>query len=372
MNSVAAASGSRRGTFLARLVPLEPWLGADATRGIEEGQSRTRLICTLIGLCVFMIIARFVVLPDGIVATAILFPLYALTYAVHVRVHPEPTRARRAITILADNLVVSYIVSFGGAFTAYIGFFFLATVGWGLRFGRHYLFMATGVALLGMGINMIAAPYWRENEVFGAVIMIAMIANTINVAVLLRRIAWGNRRLAEKMEEISQLAWQDQLTKLPNRLFFYGRLSQTLASAARDRRRVALILFDIDGFKSVNDTLGHEAGDRLLQEIACRVGSRIRQADTFARFGGDEFLVLMDALREKADAGIVAETILKTVADIDIFADRDLRVGASIGVACTERGAAQTADDLLKQADRAMYEAKRAGKGSYRFADDIG
>jgi diguanylate cyclase (GGDEF)-like protein len=165
---------------------------------------------------------------------------------------------------------------------------------------------------------------------------------------------------------VSRLAWQDQLTKLPNRRYFHERLSQTVASADRTPRRIALILFDIDGFKSVNDTLGHEAGDRLLQEISRRVGSRIRQADTFARLGGDEFVVIMDSLREDEDARLVAETILRAIGEIDLFAAQGLRIGASVGVAC---GAGRREiPDLLKLADGAMYEAKRAGKGCYRFA----
>jgi diguanylate cyclase (GGDEF)-like protein len=198
------------------------------------------------------------------------------------------------------------------------------------------------------------------------VIIMAMVANTINVSILLARIAWGNRRLEEKTEEVSRLAWQDQLTKLPNRRYFHERLSQTVASADRTPRRIALILFDIDGFKSVNDTLGHEAGDRLLQEISRRVGSRIRQADTFARLGGDEFVVIMDSLREDDDARLVAETILRTIDEIDLFAAQGLRIGASVGVAC---GAGRREiPDLLKLADGAMYQAKRAGKGCYRVA----
>jgi diguanylate cyclase (GGDEF)-like protein len=241
-------------------------------------------------------------------------------------------------------------------------------VGWGLRFGRHYLLMTSGLQIAGMGYNMLFSDYWRHNQMFGAVVIMAMLANTINVAILLRRIAWGNHRLEEKTEEIARLAWQDQLTKLPNRLYFHERLSQTIASADRTQRRIALILFDIDGFKTVNDTLGHEAGDRLLQEISRCVGSRIRQADTFARLGGDEFVVIMDSLRDEADARLVAETILRTIAEIDLFAAQGLRIGASVGVAC---GAGRREiPDLLKQADRAMYAAKRAGKGCYRFADE--
>jgi diguanylate cyclase (GGDEF)-like protein len=365
-DSASAAALPR--SFLERLLPLKPWLGAESSIGIEEGQSRTRLVCALIGLAGLATIGQFRPLPDLVLFVAIAYPLFAIAYASHVRVHPAPTRARRGSALLIDNLMLSSVAYFGDAFAAYIAFFFLTTVGWGLRFGRHYLFMTTALAAVGMGCNLLFSDYWRHNQMFGAVIIIAMLANTINVAVLLRRIAWGNHRLKEKTEEISRLAWQDQLTKLPNRLYFHERLSQTIASAERTSRQIALILFDIDGFKLVNDTLGHEAGDRLLQEISRCVGARIRQADTFARLGGDEFVVIMDSLRDQSDARLVAETILRTIAEIDLFAPQGLRIGASVGVAC---GAGRRdIPDLLKQADRAMYEAKRAGKGCYRFAGE--
>jgi diguanylate cyclase (GGDEF)-like protein len=145
-----------------------------------------------------------------------------------------------------------------------------------------------------------------------------------------------------------------------------------LAAAARSGRQVALLLFDIDGFKAVNDTLGHEAGDRLLQEIAERVGRRVRQADTFARVGGDEFVILMDMAHGKSDAIPVAETVVAAISEIDTFAEQGLRVGASVGIACSDfiSPRERIADELLIRADRAMYEAKRAGKGRYRFADE--
>ncbi len=352
------------------MLPLRHWLGAEAAGSAERGQARTRLICTLAGLAGFGAIGLFADLPAGIVATAIAFPLYAIAYALEVRRRPVPTRARRAIALLADNLTASYIASFGGGFAAYVGFNFLTSFGWGLRFGRHYLFVATGIAIGGMAWNLAASPYWQQNLLFGGSIIFGLVAGAINAAILLERIALGNRRLGEKMEEIARLAWRDQLTKLPNRLHFQERLSQALAAAARKHREVALLLFDVDGFKAVNDSLGHEAGDRLLQEIARRVGRRVRQADTFARFGGDEFVVLMELNRGTADAVRVAESVIRVIGDIDLFAESGIRVGASVGIACWMPlpGERPNADELLKQADRAMYEAKRAGKGCYRFA----
>jgi diguanylate cyclase (GGDEF)-like protein len=365
------ATRGRRG-FWERLLPLRHWLGADAAGGIELGQAKTRLICTFLGLCGFGVIAQFGHLPAGIVATTVLFPLYAAAYLALVLRHPVPTHRRRGFAVMVDTLANIYITYFGGAFAAYAGFLFLVTIGWGLRFGRHYLFLATGIAVLGMAGNLFLSPYWQENLLFGATIAFGLIANTVNASILLGRIAVGNRQLAEKVEEISRLAWQDQLTKLPNRPYFRDRLSQMLATAARSGRQVALLLFDIDGFKAVNDTLGHEAGDRLLREIAERVGRRVRQADTFARVGGDEFVILLEIGHDKFDAIPVAETVVTTIAEIGTFADRGIRVGASVGIARSGSVAnrERVADELLIEADRAMYEAKRSGKGRYKFADE--
>ena len=359
--------------ILDRVLPLRHWLGVDTARGLEQGQARTRLICTLIGLIGFVVIDRVAGLPGGIIATAIAFPVYAVALAISIRLRPAPTHARRGLAILIDNLVVNYIASFGGTFAAYVGFNFLVTVGWGLRFGRHYLFLATAIAIFGMAWNLAASSYWWEHQLFGTTIIFGLVANSINASILLGRIASANRSLAKKMEEAAQLAGQDQLTQLPNRLHFQERLSQMLAAAARSRRSVALLLFDIDGFKPVNDTLGHEAGDRLLEEIARRVGRRVRQADTFARLGGDEFVVLMEIARDRSDAVSVAEAIMSAIAEIDMYAAQGLRVSASIGIACSDPAAARerVADELLLGADRAMYEAKRAGKGCYRFAEEL-
>ena len=178
MDAVSAEVPARRKGFLDRFLPLRHWLGAEASGGIEMGQAKTRLICTLVGVGGFVVMGRFVSLPDGIVGTAIVFTVYAVVYLVLVYKRPAPTRARRGFAILIDNLVVNYIAYFGGGFAAYVGFLFLTTVGWGLRFGRHYLFLATAIAILGMVWNLSASPYWQENSLFGAAIIFGLIANT--------------------------------------------------------------------------------------------------------------------------------------------------------------------------------------------------
>jgi diguanylate cyclase (GGDEF)-like protein len=358
------------GGVVERLLPLRHWLGADAGRNMDQGQARTRLMCTLVALAGFAIGSLFVDIPDAVVTISVIYTLYAIALAWHIDRQPAPSHWRRGICVVFDNVIGSAIAFSGGGFAAYVGFNFLTTVGWGLRFGRHYLFLATAIAIAAMAFNMTLSPYWQQQLVFGFSIVFGIVATATNCAILLTRIKRGNERLAEKVDEVAQLASRDQLTRLPNRLHFHERLAQTLAAAVRSERQIALLLFDIDGFKSVNDTLGHEAGDRLLQEIAQRVGRRLRQADTFARIGGDEFVVLMELQRDHLDAIFVAENVIKVIAEIDIFRDAGVKIGASCGIACFTPSRAQslTPSEMLKLADRAMYDAKRAGKGCYRLA----
>src|SRR2546427_3736541 len=195
MDAVSAEVPARRKGFLDRFLPLRHWLGAEASGGIEMGQAKTRLICTLVGVGGFVVMGRFVSLPDGIVGTAIVFTVYAVVYLVLVYKRPAPTRARRGFAILIDNLVVNYIAYFGGGFAAYVGFLFLTTMGWGWRFGRHYLFLATAIAIIGMGCNLALSPYWQQHPLFGFSIMFGLVASTVNASILLTRIALGNRRL---------------------------------------------------------------------------------------------------------------------------------------------------------------------------------
>ena len=368
MDVVSAEVSARRKGFLDRVFPLRHWLGAQASGGIEMGQAKTRLICTVVGVGGFAVMSPLAALPNGIIATAIVFPLYALAYLILVYKRPAPTHTRRGFAILMDNLVGTFVAYFGGGFAVYVGFLFLTTVGWGLRFGRPYLFLATAIAICGMVWNLVASPYWQEQSLFGITIILGLIASTVNASILLGRIAGGNRLLAEKIEEVLQLAWQDQLTKLPNRPYFRERLAQMLAAAARNGRQVALLLFDIDGFKAVNDTHGHLFGSRALVEAAAVIRQSARETDVVSRFGGDEFaLVLPDTGGDGAYA--VGERIRERIAAHRFLAGDglDIHLTVSIGVA-TLPDVAASAEELMHAADKAMYMVKDAGKNGIQAA----
>ncbi len=170
-------------------------------------------------------------------------------------------------------------------------------------------------------------------------------------------------------ERIYQLAYYDALTGLPNRSLFYDRLDQALLFADRNKTKVALMFIDLDEFKVVNDTFGHEAGDTVLQGVAKRAALCLRASDTLARLGGDEFVVILRNLQGEQVADIVqriVEKILEQLCQSHEYQGNLLSGGASIGIVIYPDNA-NNRQNLIRQADIAMYEAKIAGRNTYRF-----
>ncbi len=177
------------------------------------------------------------------------------------------------------------------------------------------------------------------------------------------------RKQAE--EKIRQLAHYDSLTELPNRALFYDRLGQAIGLARRERYEVALMYVDLDRFKAVNDTLGHGAGDELLRAVADRIRTRLRESDTIARIGGDEFVAILPKIANREDVAMVARKLLDALSTPFplVGAGREAEIGASIGIAIFP-GDAEDMEALVKAADAAMYEAKQA-RNDFRFYDEI-
>ncbi|MBW7902164.1 MAG: EAL domain-containing protein [Rhodocyclaceae bacterium] len=167
-------------------------------------------------------------------------------------------------------------------------------------------------------------------------------------------------------ERVRHLAHHDALTDLPNRFSLQERLGQAMGFARRSQKTLALMLIDLDNFKVINDTLGHQTGDKLLVQVAQRLTQSVRGSDIVARLGGDEFVVVLPDVDTPADAAHVAEKILKAVAQPYPIDGHSLRTSPSIGI-CLYPDDAQESDDLMKKADVAMYHAKAQGRGNYQF-----
>ena len=170
----------------------------------------------------------------------------------------------------------------------------------------------------------------------------------------------------QQEEQIRRLAQHDPLTGLPNRRMLGDRLHQALGHARRNKDKLAVMLLDLDGFKTINDTYGHKTGDAVLIDIAHRLHACIRITDTVARYGGDEFVIVLEGQHTTDDSANLAKKILNMLREPVVIADGRFNVGASIGIAIYPTDA-DDAESLLKMADNAMYRAKQAGQNSFLF-----
>jgi diguanylate cyclase len=178
---------------------------------------------------------------------------------------------------------------------------------------------------------------------------------------------------ARAQEEAARhAAFHDPLTLLPNRMLFNDRLEHGLAQAVRHARTLAVMFIDLDGFKAINDTQGHQAGDAVLKAVALRLGAMTREEDTLSRHGGDEFLYLLLELGSVNDAKLIAEKINQSINEPFLVSAGEgrlsLQIGASIGIAIFPVDGT-TAASLIRSADQAMYRAKR-GRSGYAFSQD--
>ena len=167
-------------------------------------------------------------------------------------------------------------------------------------------------------------------------------------------------------ERIEYLAQFDQLTSLPNRALFNDRLQHAIDRATRSRKKVGLLFIDLDGFKNVNDTFGHQAGDDLLIHVAHRLLKCVRKEDTVARLGGDEFTIILEELHNADGAAIVAQKIIMALGEIINLSGNKVSIGASIGIALYPDNGTDI-DALIKVSDAAMYQSKKNGKNQYHF-----
>ncbi len=172
--------------------------------------------------------------------------------------------------------------------------------------------------------------------------------------------------LRTAQEELEKLAYYDALTNLPNRTMFQDRMEHEIQFANRNDRLMAVFFIDLDRFKHVNDSMGHAAGDQLLQEVASRLTACVRKSDTVARLGGDEFTVILADVDKEENVAHVAMKIIDSISEAIPLQGSDVFIGASIGIGLFPMDG-KDFDTLTKNADTAMYKAKEAGRGNYKF-----
>jgi diguanylate cyclase (GGDEF)-like protein len=206
---------------------------------------------------------------------------------------------------------------------------------------------------------------WELDELF----TLLMVSSFAFLFIALRNAKYLKLEIKRRIRvesEIKKLAFFDSLTGLPNRDLCNNRLEHILVHAKRAKTQAAILFIDLDNFKAINDTYGHDSGDYVLKESANRMGERLRSDDTLARIAGDEFIIILERLSSTNSISRLAEDLLLTIQQPFIIDDDEAHIGLSIGIAIYPNDG-ETAEELIKHADTAMYDAKSAGKNTFRY-----
>ncbi|MCE1225237.1 MAG: sensor domain-containing diguanylate cyclase [Geobacteraceae bacterium] len=217
------------------------------------------------------------------------------------------------------------------------------------------------------------SPEVVRTKLYGFAKILLLISSVLIVllAFLARQIVLNAVQREETAALVHAMAFKDTLTGLPNRRLLEDRLDQSIASADRADGKIAVLFLDLDHFKAVNDTLGHEAGDQLLKQVSGRLQEAVRKSDTVARLGGDEFILLLKNIAGHQDVDSVASKVIQAISTPFIIGGQQVQVGTSIGIVLYPEDCADPAS-LVASADKALYKAKQSGRNrSVRFADIV-
>lgn len=334
----------------------------------ERAQAVVRIIITslVLGLLVVLaLIQHDLIKTKRFHETIIIVIGYwglACVWWLHLRRTRQSSARRRLLSIIADLGTTSlsmFLANYLGAF--FYPLYQWIIIGHGVRFGSRAMLTAAGLSIIGFGLVIVFTPYWQQNLLAGMGLMVGLAVLPVYFLTLLRQLQHLNGQLREELEKTRHIARHDTLTALANRHQFYERLEEEIRRRRRHGGGFALMFIDLDGFKAINDELGHQAGDQLLQEVARRLHDSARETDLAARLGGDEFAMLIDNISTEQE---VLEPALRIAAAINrpVALHGQLRpLSGSIGISLYPTHGTDT-DSLTRNADLAMYAAKRQGK----------
>ncbi|MFO7593013.1 MAG: GGDEF domain-containing protein [Pseudomonadota bacterium] len=356
----------------ALLIALKRWFFNILNSGIRDGadiEVRYVNAITLIG-GFNIIISVFIELSLGKPYIAGFMFLMAVSGTINIIYLRRSHNAARASThvllialatftvMLIDGMYQNTAVIWLAIFPA-IAFFFKGKYRGMLWFGAMLCLLLTIMLL--QAANLLHTPYSTPalSLVIASVVTVGMM---VYVYESLR--AKAEASLQQAREELHEMAHTDMLTGLNNRAAFYAQLPLSLTQANDDNQRLAVFFIDLDNFKPINDTYGHEVGDKLLQEAARRLKQQLRGSDFIARYGGDEFVAILPAIKGQREAGAVADKLIDTLGSPFLIDGHQCRIGVSIGIGFYP-DCASGIDELVQLADHGMYTAKSSGKNAY-------
>ncbi len=336
----------------------------------EFSQAVARVIIvgiSLFALCLQALLRHFRGEEYGISAISIGagYWLFSLFWLLLVKRFPGHYISRRATVILGDLGVTSLAMYMTDAFgAAFYPLYLWIIVGNGMRYGSRYLIAAIIVGAVSFTTVLLSSPYWRVNYAGGIGLWIGIIVLPLFYLTLLNRLHTLNKKLTEELAKTSHAATHDALTGLINRECFYAQLRQEIRRAKRYGHSFAVFLLDLDGFKEVNDSFGHQSGDAVLTEVARRLVASLRESDVVARLGGDEFSLIIPTVQNEESAGAVSRKLIDALSTPYGFLENAAPLSVSIGISFFAVHGTDHSE-LIRKADFAMYRAKKQGKGRY-------
>ena len=338
-------------------------------RDPEQEQATLRVILGGLAVAVYGTLAWSDPSPAATASlrAIVLYLVYGVALRIIIRRMPGQSKLRLGFATIADQVLLAVVLGAGGALTLpMLWAVFLFLIGAGGRYGKRTLALSSGTALVGIVALSVVQPWWMLNRPAALGIGLSVLAASVYLSVLIGRLGSANRDLALK-------AGTDPLTGLSNRYMLEQTIGRAVIAVSTGREgATALLLIDLDGFKEVNDTYGHEVGDLVLQTFAMLLAKRVRATDTVARLGGDEFVVLARHVSGSNAVQTVANGVHAVLAEMTSVQDRVLHLSASIGACLIShdltRGYTETGV-LMRAADRAMYRAKALGRGKTIFTE---
>ena len=366
----AAVKAERRRRARARPTLLQ-WMffGSAGEMTQEQGQALTRVVLAALGAVLFFA-AREYGHGDQPFLLALAYMLAGVFHLSFVSRHKNDFLWRRYVVIVLDLAIATLLTShFSGEGLAFYPLFLWVIIGNGLRYGQHHMQVATLFGLLGFTGAMASSGFlWAQPAVYiGLMAGLALMPKFF--LVMIDRLAEANIELKAQKEHAEFMATHDVLTGLPNRAYLHTRLEQTLSRARRTGNEVAVAFIDLDSFKSINDSFGHEYGDYLLTQIADAMRNVVRGSDTVSRLGGDEFVAVIEDYNNGARIGRVIERLFSCVGRYYSIGEYETYVTWSCGVVVFPRDG-NDVHTLLKHADTAMYAAKSQGPNRFVFYNE--
>jgi diguanylate cyclase (GGDEF)-like protein len=299
--------------------------------------------------------------------TGIVHLVISIIWFFHLR-NDVSSANHRILWIVADAIIFSCLsVSSGIASIPFMFIFMLIVLDNGFRYGKKYALLSAIVVILGLTVNIILNPFFDTHLTLGTGVLFAILMLGAYTGILAKS-------LIDITNNLSLMATRDALTNLPNRRLFMEHLTRAMNTSEREDTYCACIFIDLDGFKFVNDNLGHGIGDLLLIEVSKQITHNLRDTDLVARFGGDEFAIAAQCFSVPTDAVIVANRVLQGINEITLIDSHPVSISASMGIAWFKKTDNNITDPdiLIDYADKAMYAAKKAGKRCVMVVDQDG